>query len=305
MRMAIGFGAALAVALLMTSVPAQAADPIKMTLCTASASGLYFESGNILKGQARGVIDINVEKTNGSWDNLERIVAGTCDAAIIQADAYGVFRAKNPGSKLAIRRVTTLYQEHVHLVCRKDAGIDRVTQLKPGHTILVGDNGSGSQVTWQSLVNADKKRYEPIAPFNESGDIAIAKLLDKDGGATCMIFVAGLNTQSMKDVNSFALDSRKKQVLALVAFDDGDLKNIKDPSGNQVYTYDEIPKGTYPNLQAGSLYGTNSVATITQPAVLVVSDDWATKNKEGLQKLTGFTLRAKPHIANALATRQR
>src|SRR5258708_1956112 len=102
---------------------AQAAAPVPMRLCGGAPGGNYEFSavqiamqagGNLARGSAVQVIPVN---TNGSLENLQKLDDGSCDAAIVQADALNVYLNQNAKSALNVERTLALYDEYVHLIC--------------------------------------------------------------------------------------------------------------------------------------------------------------------------------------------
>lgn len=276
-------GLVLAAALIASH--ALAADPT-FKLCTGGAKGNYYAAGFVIRDQARGSVKVEVVETAGSMDNLRKVEDGECHGAIVQSDAYGVYKDRTPGTALMLTRVGTLYKEYAHLLCNRSSGVDDIGDLDPKkHKVLTGDPGSGSEVTWASWVKADE-RYGKIPTGRAGGSQAL--LMVKDGReATCSLFVAGLKAPLMRQAN-------EAKTLKLAEVDDGDFDNARDPQGNRVYTFADIPGGTYRNLQDGML--SSAVETLTVDAVLVVTTTWAERNKRGMEDLSDAILRAMPAI---------
>jgi TRAP-type uncharacterized transport system substrate-binding protein len=44
-------------------------------------------------------LNVAIVTTQGSLDNLARLEKGECDAAIVQNDAYGVYRKQTPNRR--------------------------------------------------------------------------------------------------------------------------------------------------------------------------------------------------------------
>ncbi len=158
------FLASLALALSVTA--AHAADTFVVAqptfrLCTGSDAGNYFRAGHILKSKATG-LKVEVIPTQGSLDNLDRVLSGSCDGAFVQSDALLVYSARNAQALSGIERAGILYQEQAHLLCNRAAGISRIVDLTKAHTVAVGPDGSGARTTWDGFVLADKKRYAPV-----------------------------------------------------------------------------------------------------------------------------------------------
>ena len=102
----------LATAALLFSMQVSAAEP-SLTLCTGGAKGNYFFSGMQIREQAKGALNVEVINTKGTWDNLQKMARGECDAAIIQGDGWSVWNARNKSASLDLERVDVLYKEYV------------------------------------------------------------------------------------------------------------------------------------------------------------------------------------------------
>lgn len=246
---------------------AASAEPTHVKFCTGPEGGNYDFTGIQVAQQARGSVHVDLVRTKGSMDNLDNIVSGACDAAIVQSDAHGVYLKQHPGTLLNIERGRVLYPEYAHLVCNKSAGLSKITGLHKGMTVLVGPNGGGSSVTWDSFRLADPKRYDEIATLPIGGKRGLG-LVDDGKDATCMLYVAGLAAGSMNEADAFAETSGH---LVLVPTDDSDVAKLHDPKGRTVYESSSIPSGTYPHaFQTRSMMG-SSVGAISASAVIVAN----------------------------------
>ena len=104
--------------------------------------------------------------------------------------------------------------------------------------------------------------------------------------AQCMMFVAAPGSKRM-----MAVDALGKNKLVLAAADDWDFNDTKDPLGNLVYTFADMPKNTYPNLQPGGWINATGPETTVLDTVLVVSRSWAAKNPQAYDALVMAALR--------------
>jgi TRAP-type uncharacterized transport system substrate-binding protein len=77
----------------------------------------------------------------------------------------------------------------------------------------------------------------------------------------------------------------------LVSIDDRTLDDAKF-AGNPIYSFQTIPTGTYPRLQADD----DEVETLTVRAIFVVSDSWAGSYPHAYEKLSYGLKRALPEI---------
>ncbi|ACL59113.1 TAXI family TRAP transporter solute-binding subunit [Methylobacterium nodulans] len=278
-------------AALLASCAAQAAEPPAFRLCTGSEAGHYFRAGHLLKSKASSV-QLEVIPTQGSLDNLDKIVAGQCDGAFVQADALLVYSARNAQALSTLERAGVLYQEQAHLLCNRQAGIKRVVDLTKATTVAVGPDGSGGRTTWDAFVLADKTRYAPIQIDTRSGVRALSAVAD-GSQVQCMLWVGALNASFIKG-DAQAQGDR----IVLAGTDDRDMTTTaKDARGQPVYTYGEIPAGTYPRIQpAGLVYGTKALGTIAVDALFVTGLAWVTAHERAYDGLLRAFAAAKPQI---------
>ncbi len=269
-------------------------SPPQIKLCTGPSGGNYDFSGIQIKRQGEGLVEVRLPKdgTKGSMDNLELLAAGTCDAAIVQSDAYGVYMKQHQGAVLNLERGRVLYPEHVQLICNRAVGLSKITGLKRGMTVLTGPNGGGAGVTWDSFRLADPKTYGDVSTLPIGGKRALG-IVDEGTEATCLLYVAGLASQTMTDADAFAETSGH---LVLVPTNDSDLPKLRDPKGKPVYETSEIPSGTYPRaFQTRSLTG-SSVSDLVVSAILVANVPFIEANEAAYDKFLTAVNRAMPAI---------
>ena len=274
------------VLLVGASASAMAGPTLK--LCTARPDGLYHAAGKTIQQAARADgIAIELVESEGSLDNLDRMAARGCHGAIIQADAYLVFQKLNPEKQLSIQGPLPLYKEYMHLVCRRDAGIERVEDLLGSSAnirVMVGEPFSGSSVTWRSL-QLHKPAYLRVSEAQRGSAEALNIILRGLRGQ-CLFQVSGLGSEFLQSVDA------EGEQLRLVQMDDDELNGVKI-SGQAVYAIGLIPAGTYPKMQADVAQG---FETLTVGAGLVVSTLWANINGDAWDRLQGVVEKVRPDI---------
>ncbi|MDA9982369.1 TAXI family TRAP transporter solute-binding subunit [Gammaproteobacteria bacterium] len=282
----------LAGILLMIAMFSAVAQEVDLRLCTASAIGNYYASGQEISRQVK-LFGITVElmETDGSMDNLKKMAANECDAGIVQIDAYLVYQEAHKDERLDIRRPQHLYDEFLHLVCRTDSGIDSIEDLADqaeSHTLLVGPPQSGSAVTWQSLALMDAS-YSEVKTGEQGGKNALE--LVQDAQASCLIFVSGLRSEYSSMIN------QSGSQLKLVTIDDSDLSKATF-AGHPIYTFKDISAETYPNLQAGG-----AVESLFVRAIFIVNSAWAEAFPSAFNVLFDGVERATPVIQQRVSVR--
>lgn len=278
----------------LACLSASAANAESLSLCTARSDGNYHAAGESIRARTdAGRLRLELIETAGSVDNLARLAAGECDAAIVQLDAYLVYQETNRSNRLELARPNYLYEEFVHLVCRRDAGIDSIEDLAGDashHTVLIGEPESGSAATWRYLALLDSS-YASVATRNIGGMQALAEL-QAPGNATCMIFVSGLRSNFSAAVNDAGVSLR------IVPVDDPDLDEARF-AGNRIYEFREIPAGTYPALEPGGRK--RDLETLTVGATLFVTRRWAEAHDDSHRYLVETIQRARPAILERVA----
>jgi TRAP-type uncharacterized transport system substrate-binding protein len=279
---------ALAAAAMYLPTRAHAQDAI--SYCTGSAGGNYAFTGIAIKQQLPKHVDLVA--TAGSLENMEKVASGTCQAGIVQSDAFFVYLQTHPDAQLTVERARDMYPEYGHLICNKT--IREISDLKRGNTVLVGPAGSGSAVMWDAIVRANPK-YKDVATLPMGGTRALGKVSDGED-AQCMLFVAGLKAQSMMDANGIAKTSNGN--LHLTYMRDPALFDIKDKRGRPLYERSAIPSGTYPGgLQASGWFTSGgAVDTVKVQSVLIDNVDYANSHEANLNLFLNAVNKALPAI---------
>lgn len=273
----------LAIIMAFVSTAAFATD---LRVCTGGPNGGYFRTASEIASTLKGTLTVEVIETNGSLDNLRKLEAGECDAAIVQSDAYGDYISTRPASTLNIERLTPLYTEYANLICNRNVGIGKVGDLRGKDlTVAVGPTTSGTAVTWRSLVKQSPDFAEIKTDSDPISNRTVAKLVDATD-IQCALFISGLGSGTLLEVNANA-----NGALGLISFDHEGFDDLVDPKGKRVYENSTIPGGTYPGLQNyGFLGGQSDIPTIRVTAVLVANVAWADANAAAYDDFAGAAL---------------
>lgn len=150
------------VLLLGTAAFALAQGNTFLTIGSGSTTGVYFP---VATGMAKLVNDAgaglraNARSTGGSVFNVNALGTGELDAAIAQNDiVYYAYKgtglpAFQGKANAKLRTMAVLYPEVLHVVARKDAGINSIADLK-GKRVVIGDLGSGTEQTARQVLEA-------------------------------------------------------------------------------------------------------------------------------------------------------
>lgn len=285
----------LAAALLCSApLTAHAADTLRV--CTAGTKGNYFAFAALMQRTLQGSIAVEPVATEGSWDNLARIKRGECDAAIVQSDADFVYRTSNAGGNLPLQRVGVLFTETANMVCNARLDITDLGDLitkKP--KVAIGKVGSGSWVTWNGLVAADRingsDEYTAIPTDTASGALALTQVVDGTE-VGCMFWTMSANSDFIGQVQQVA-DSGK--VLNFVALKDRHFNDTVDARGNSVYTPVQaqyVPDG---------FFSSGKLDTMAVQAVFYANTTWISTHEDAFNTLVNAFL---PMVANFKAERK-
>ena len=266
------------------------ADRPRLVLATASATGNYAYFGELLKKHAPRIA-IETRTTAGSIENLQLLLNGDVDAAIIQSDALGAM-TEEIASRVGSTEQVELYPEVIQMIANKKSGIKSIKDIEPGgkHILYIGPEASGTAITWRAMVAQDDD-YREIETRFASYNTALLKVSENPDAV--MMFVSGLNSDFLRRAEAQAAQSKR---IRLVEVDDWNFNNFRDHNGNRIYEFVHIPSATYPALQKSIVLG-RDVETLAVSAVLVLRTDWAEKfGPEVMDGLSFAIMEALPKI---------
>ncbi|MBR7744731.1 TAXI family TRAP transporter solute-binding subunit [Phycicoccus sp. BSK3Z-2] len=123
--------------------------PRRLVVAAGDERGIYIAFARLLADRVTASTGIAVEvaRTEGSVDNVERLRAGRADLGLALADTLG---DPPPDGVTAVARV---YENYLQLVVRADGPVRRLEDLR-GRTVSLGAAGSGAAVTGASLLRS-------------------------------------------------------------------------------------------------------------------------------------------------------
>jgi TRAP-type uncharacterized transport system substrate-binding protein len=243
-----------AAAALLFALPAHAAT---IRLCTGAADQPYAAAGELIKAEARGSgLDVEViTDTGGTWGNIQQSLQGKCEAFIGQPDGLAYLKRTSAADAAKFTPIADLHREYLHALCSKESGVDDIGDLENDPTkfsIALGDKGSGAWLIWQNFI-AEDDDYASVRTTDESGDIALSSIANNQ--TTCGLFPAALGNSTVRTA-----DELYGSGLALVGVNDKDFDDAPDAQGKPLYTYKEIPSGTYKQSLQGWFSGKDTVS---------------------------------------------
>lgn len=244
--------------LLIISIPGKAAAE-GIGLVTGSKTGTYIKIGkDIAKIAQENNVDIIVKHSEGSLDNIERMLSSENAAfGIVQSDVLGYLYSAAPHIARNLRLIYPLYNEEVHIFARKD--IASFKDLN-GKSIAIGTKGSGNWLTMTNMMHMMKIKPGQGVTDMKPLDAVTAVLA---GDLDAMIYVAGkpvslfTKLENLKDDE----DPEIRELLAGVHF-----LSLDDPTLlEQYYVASEIGTSDYTWIDS-------TTPTIAVKAVLVSFD---------------------------------
>ncbi len=194
----------LAILLVLGLAAGAAAQTGFITIGSGSTTGVYFP---IATGVANMINAANIgwranaRSTGGSVFNISAIQGGELQMALVQNDiAYYAFRGEfveafkgKPTPKL--RGMAVLYPEPIHILARRDRGINTVADMK-GKRVYVGDVGSGAEQNSIQVLEAFGLKVDDLAQAVRGSATAGAQLL-QDGRIDAMFYTVGLGNAAI------------------------------------------------------------------------------------------------------------
>ena len=110
-------------------------------------------------------------ESKGSAENRRRLLAGEADLALIQGDMFG--RHDEGTSIDEVVFLAPLFPEVVHVIARRDRGIETIRDLK-GKTVYLGPLGSGSRLTAEYLLSYFDVQVNAVKSTGASDELSVA-----------------------------------------------------------------------------------------------------------------------------------
>lgn len=308
----------LAVMVLFGSASIAYAQTPTIRICAGSETGNYtFAVNEIAKRVSDTVANVEVIHTNGSLDNLRRLMNNECDFGMAQEDVNDMFILENPAALSTIEEFKSIYDEYVHLLCPVASGWRNVTDLRKAINdgeqvrLIVGPDGGGQAETWRSLRRAHED-YDRIERLPNAIDMTAVSTV-KDSDDTCMIWVSGLNSASMQAANLSSINTRDGEPsLQLINVEERAMKRLVNSGGEALYEWQEVERieanqnrgisGQYDNIIRDG-WGSDEIEVPTIGATLIVRTDFKEANPAILNRLVIAIEDASPTIWNRVNPR--
>lgn len=221
--------------------------PSTIRIATGHKEGLYCLFGNAIKDVLAAKLNrrVAVDTTEGSVDNLRRLLSGEADLAVVQGGSVSLD---------GVAVVTPLFPELVLVIVRKNSGILEIADLA-GHNVSLGREGSGIRKSALRLLEHFGINVADVG----HNDMRFQHLLDDDSPLDAAIVTAGIGHRDLADM----LRTNKLELLPIA---DAKAIEMLDPFPHAT----EVPRGLfaeYPPVPA------NTIPTISTTAYLVARID--------------------------------
>ncbi len=269
------FIAATAAALVMSAGAGMAQEQQFISIGTGGVTGVYYPTGGAIcrlvnKSRKETGIRCSVESTGGSIYNINTIRSGELEFGVAQSDwqyhAYnGTSKFKDAGPFTKLRSVFSVHAEPVTILARRDAGITNITDI-PGKRFNIGNDGSGTQGTWEVIEEAMgwKRSDLALATKMKSAETAAALCDNKIDGYFWLVgHPSGLTQETVASCDAVIVPAVSPEIDKLVA-------------DNSYYRKAVIPGGMYPGnpddiqtFGVGATFVTS--ADVSEEAVYIVA----------------------------------
>lgn len=210
--------AAMALCIVALQAVAQPADLRFFRIATGSASNTSFPVAMAIataisnppgsrpceRGGSCGVPGLVAvaQTSEGGLANLALVSAGVFDSGLVQADLVSnAYHGEGPYFRASrmdnVRVIANLYPESVHLVARKGAGIERVSDLA-GKRVSIDKPGSGVHANADLVLAAHGLRLSAVRAVEADAPTAVSML--EQGQLDAMFLIGGFPVPAVSDL---------------------------------------------------------------------------------------------------------
>ncbi|MEU9187691.1 TAXI family TRAP transporter solute-binding subunit [Streptomyces sp. NPDC048484] len=246
----------------------------KVVISTGTPTGVYQLYGNLLEeALAKDMprLDVTLEQSEGSQENVERVATGQADFTIAAADAVEKYKANGGRGADLLRGCARLYDDYVHVVVPRRSSVNSIAELK-GKRVAVGPPGSGVRLIAEHVLAAagldPKKDVQPV-----SAGISTAPKLLETKKIDAFFWSGGLPTSAVTDLSD-------RFDIKLVPIDADLVAKLHQPgTGSSYYRSALMPADAY-----GKAQGRIAVPTVAVANLLVTRDGTNSELTEGMTR---------------------
>src|SRR5262249_34513904 len=170
----------------------QSSPPRQVVMATGQEGGMYDTFGReYARRLDRAGLRVDVVRSNGSVDNLRRLLDGRADIAFVQSGTYGLVDDRDG----RLRGIAALYLEPLWIFYRSPAPLTGIPQLV-GRALSVGPPDSGTEAVARALLNSHGMLPSALRVYNLSSAQAQQRL--EAGQLDAAFFVASYRDPSVQ-----------------------------------------------------------------------------------------------------------
>ncbi|MFD6973838.1 TAXI family TRAP transporter solute-binding subunit [Streptomyces sp. NPDC059979] len=261
-----------------------------LTFSTGARTGVYHRYGQLLEqalGQDMPEMNVRLEPSEGSLENLKRVASGEADFTVATADAVAKYQLDGKHRADQLRGVARLYDDYVQLVVPAGSPVQSARDLR-GKRVAIGQPGSGVRLIAERLLMA--AGLDPVldvTPVSIGIDTMPAEL--EAGRIDAFFWSGGLPTNAVRELS-------ERFEIRLVQL--GDLVEPLQGSGSpaRFYRTAVMPQDAYRMAR-----NTGSVATLAVPNLLVTRED---ADPELTEQLTRTVILSRDRVGRAVHAAQ-
>jgi TRAP transporter TAXI family solute receptor len=167
-------------------------ENIKITMATGSESGVYYALGNgladVWSGRL-GIVRPQVVATDGSIDNVTRLVSNQAEVGFSQADALDEVDGAS-----RLRALARMHDDYLQVIVRNDLPVTKLSELS-GRRVSIGATGSGVEIIANKLLGA-----ENVTPQKVNLGLEESAQAMEEGKLDALFWSGGLPTKKITDL---------------------------------------------------------------------------------------------------------
>lgn len=262
-----------------------------VSFSTGAQNGVYQRYGELLQKELADDmprLNVKLESSEGSQQNVEWVATGQAQFTIAAADAVEKYKLANGPGADQLRGCARLYDDYVHVVVPRTSSVDSIKELR-GKKVAVGPPGSGVRLIAEHVLDAAGIDLEKdITPVSDG--IGTAPELLEEGKIDAFFWSGGLPTSAVTDLST-DFDIR------LVPIGEDIVEELhKQGRESRYYRAALMPADAYLRAQAG-----RAVPTVAVANLLMTRADTDAKLTEGL---TRTVIDSRDHIGGEVHAAQ-
>ncbi|MEV0965526.1 TAXI family TRAP transporter solute-binding subunit [Streptomyces sp. NPDC049910] len=255
----------------------------RLTFSTGVKSGVYQRYGDLLQDAlAHDLprVSIDLRTSEGSQQNLERVVSGEADFTVATADAVAKYRLDGRPGADRLRGCARLYDDYVQLIVPRGSAVETPADLR-GKRVGVGHPGSGVRLIADRVLTAAGLDARQDIDAVSAGIDTVPGRLER-GELDAFFWSGGLPTGAIRDLS-------ERFPVRLVPVGDELIGRVHATGDATRYYHSAvIPSDAYPRMGARS-----SVQTVAVANLLVTTDR---ADPELTERLTQTVIRSRDRI---------